>query len=98
MKSLIISKTKTAACFTPNLILPSPPNVSAHINDFFTDGESGQDVVKLLHGLVDDVLDAAGDVHLLHQLLVPGQGARHVIPVWVLCTTPVLLKTQIVFV
>ena len=47
---------------------------------------------------MDDVLDAAGDVHLLHQLLVPGQGARHVIPVRILGTIPVILKTQIVFV
>ena len=58
-----------------HLILSPPPNVSADVNDLFANREPREDVVELLHGLVDDVVNSAGDVHVRDQLLVARQSA-----------------------
>ena len=70
---------------TTDLIFPPPPDVATNIDHLLTDRVSGQEIVELLHGLTDDLLHAAGDVHLLDQLLVPGHRPRHapVIPLLV---------------
>ena len=60
-----------------DLIFPPPPDVAADIDDLLADRVPGQQVIELLHGFADDLLHTAWDVHLLHQLLVPGHRPRH---------------------
>ena len=56
-----------------HLVLSSPPDVSADVYLFLSDLLVGHQVIELFHGPLYDVTDCEGDLHLLHQPLVPGQ-------------------------
>ena len=55
------------------LVLPSSPDISADIYLFLSSFPGTDKIIEHLHGSVDDVLHCEWDLHLHHQLLVPGQ-------------------------